>query len=295
MTPGDIHQGVLTAMQRAGVDVAEPERIRLDGVLARFCTSDRDRFRRKRNGWTVVFTDGARPVATFGDWAKGITETVVLGGDGSLTPAERDHQRLAIEQAKAARASDLRAKQAAAARLANEQWTQATPASEHHPYVLRKGINASGLRERAGSLLVPLRDAGGKVHNVQRIRADGEKRFLRGGRVSGLYATIGSAGDHLLICEGWATGATLHAHTGLAVAIAFSAGNLLAVAQVLRSKYPSARITVCADNDIKPDGSNPGVKAATAAAAAVNGYLAVPPSEGDWNDYAAAKGCPLKL
>ncbi len=280
-------------MHRAGVDVAEPERLRLDGVLCRFSTSDRDRSRRKRNGWAVVFTDGSRPVVAFGDWAKDLKETMVLGGDGALTPGERECLRIAIEQAKVSRASELRAKQAAASRLANEQWTQATPASEHHPYLMRKGIDASGLRDRSGFLLVPLRDGTGKVHNVQRIRADGEKRFLRDGRVSGLYATIGSAGDHLLICEGWATGKTLYAATGLPVAVAFSAGNLIAVAQVLRSKYPSIRITVCADNDAKPDGSNPGVKAATAAAAAVSGFLAVPPIPGDFNDlYAAHSGNP---
>jgi putative DNA primase/helicase len=284
---------VLAALHRVGINVAEPERLRMDGVLCRFSTNNSDRCLRRRNGWAVVFTDGARPVVTGGDWAKGITETMLLG-DGELpNPAERERQRISIEQAKASRAAETRARHASAAREANAQWDAALPASEHHPYLMKKGIDSAGLRDRCGFLLVPLRDGTGKIHNVQRIRADGQKRFLSGGRVAELYASIGCVGDHLLICEGFATGKTLHATTGLPVAVAFSAGNLFNVAKVIRAKYPTARITVCADNDDKPDGSNPGVKAAKAAAAAIGGYLAIPPTPGDFNDYHAAnRGSP---
>ena len=271
--------------------IVEPERLRLDGVLCRFSTNDHDRHRRRRNGWAVVFIDGDRPIAAFGDWSKSLTETTIIGDEKNFTPSERERQRIAVEQAKASRAAEIRKRQADAAREANRQWETANPPSAHHPYLERKGIEARGLRERSGFLLVPLRDSNGKIHNVQRIRTDGQKRFLRGGRVSGLYASIGAVTDHVLICEGWATGKTLHEHTCLPVAVAFSAGNLLAVAQALRSKYPSVRITVCADNDAKPDGTNPGVLAATSAASAVSGFLAIPPASGDFNDlYAAGSG-----
>lgn len=287
---GNLQADVLTAMQRAGVDIVEPEKLRFDGVLCRFSTNDHDLYRRRRNGWAVVFTDGARPVVTCGDWAKLVTETVLLGDGGPMNPAERERRRIAIESAKATRAAEFRARHAMGAREAHRQWNAAGSASNHHPYLMRKGIDAAGLRELSGFLLVPLRDECGKLHNLQRIRADGDKRFLRGGRVTGLYASIGQVGEHLLICEGLATGKTLHQTTGLPVAVAFSAGNLYSAACVLRAKYPAARITVCADNDEKPDGSNPGLKAATAAAAAVRGYLAIPPIAGDFNDYAALSG-----
>lgn len=288
----NIQADVISAMQLAGVTVAEPDRLRMDGVLCRFSTSSFDRHSKKRNGWATIFTDGERPVVVFGDWSKGLQETILLGGSGAANPAERERQRIAIEQAKAARASEIRARQAAAVQSANSQWNGSRPASEFHPYLMRKRIEPEGLRESGGSLLVPMRDSTGKLHNLQRIRADGEKRFLRGGRVSGLYASIGRMGDHVLVSEGWATGKTLHTHTGLAVAVAFSAGNLVAVAEVIRAKYPAARITICGDNDEKPDGINTGVKAATAAAAAVRGYLAIPPIPGDFNDYAAHCGTP---
>jgi len=278
----------VAAMAREGVHVAEVDRLRMDGVLCRFSTSDRDRYRRQRNGWAVIFTDGPRPVVTFGDWSQGISQTVVVGGEIDLSAAERERQRIALEQARTARQAELRARHASAAREAERLWSTASAACEFHPYLMRKTIDAHGLRERGGFLLVPLRNDRGDLMNVQKIRADGQKRFLRGGRVAGLYASIGVVGDHLLLCEGWATAKSLHRATGLPVAVAFSSGNLLAVAEVLRRKYPASRITVCADNDFKPDGSNPGVKAATAAAMAVGGHLAIPPSNGDFNDFYAA-------
>jgi putative DNA primase/helicase len=284
----DVHGSVISAVRSAGIGIVEPDRVRLDGVLFRFSTDDKGRHNRKRNGWGVVFTDGPRPVGAFGDWSSGLKERLVLGDGGSLTLAERERLRIAIEQAKADRAAELHARNADAAIQAEQQWCHASPASNLYPYLMRKGIDATGLRERSGFLLVPLRDGEGKLWNLQRIRADGQKRFLRGGRVSGLYASIGIAGAHLLICEGWATGKSLHAATGLPVAVAFSAGNLRQVARVMRSKYTSARITVCADNDVKEDGCNPGVEAATDAARAIGAHLAIPPISGDFNDYLAA-------
>ena len=44
-------------------------------------------------------------------------------------------------------------------------------------------------------------------------------------------------GGKLIVCEGYATGASLHDATGEAVAVAFNSGNLEAVALDLRAKY----------------------------------------------------------
>lgn len=279
----------LDALRAAGMPPAEPDRLRLDGVLCRF-DAEGDK-RGKRNGWCVVFGDTGRPVVVFGHWSRGIRESLVLGDAAPPTPAERERQRNAIAQAKAARDAQVKHMQERARAEAVRQWMESEPASSLHPYLARKGISTTGCRQRHGALLVPLRDDTGRIWNVQRIRADGQKRFLRGARVQGLYASLGGpVGDHLVICEGWATGKSLQAATGLPVAVAFSAGNLLAIAKTMRAKYPAARITVAADNDLKPDGSNPGLAAARAAAAAVNGHLAVPPIAGDFNDYAAQGG-----
>ena len=75
--------------------------------------------------------------------------------------------------------------------------------------------------------------------------------------------------------------------------VAFSAGNLMAVAVGLRAKYPDMGLTIAADDDFLTVG-NPGMTAARAAAAAVGAKLAVPNFDGlvrgikdtDWNDMA---------
>jgi hypothetical protein len=60
---------------------------------------------------------------------------------------------------------------------------------------------------------VPIRDAAGELHSLQFIGASGTKRFLKGGRVVGLYFLIGVAGKVICIAEGYATGASIHAAT----------------------------------------------------------------------------------
>ena len=64
--------------------------------------------------------------------------------------------------------------------------------------------------------------------------------------------------DTLYVCEGYATGATIHEASGKAVAIAFDEGNLLLVAQSLQKKLPNIQIVIAADNDIKADQPNVG-------------------------------------
>ena len=113
------------------------------------------------------------------------------------------------------------------------------------------------------------------LHSLQFIGADGEKRFLTGGRVSGCYFLIGEPDGALCIAEGYATGASIHEATGTAVAVAFNAGNLLAVARALRTKFPDLRLIICADDDASTPG-NPGLTKAREAAQAVSALLAVP-------------------
>jgi putative DNA primase/helicase len=152
-------------------------------------------------------------------------------------------------------------------------------------------VKPHNLRQAGGALLVPLFDAYGLLWNVQRIQADGVKRF-RPGRAGGLFSPVGDLTNpaKLLICEGWATGATLHEETGHAVLCAMNAGNLLPVAKAARAAWPAADLVICADNDRNTVG-NPGLTAAMAAADATGARLSVPhfpdgASGTDFNDLA---------
>ncbi|RMH38590.1 MAG: toprim domain-containing protein, partial [Alphaproteobacteria bacterium] len=149
-----------------------------------------------------------------------------------------------------------------------------------------------------GHLIVPLQDTEGRLHTLETIAPDGAKRFLAGGAKRGHFSLVGAEPaplaapeGPLLICEGWATGASLHLATGHMVVAAMDAGNLMPVAEALRARFPEADLILVADNDAKPDrDSNPGVAAARKVALAVDGRLAVPERPGDANDLFCAEG-----
>ena len=102
---------------------------------------------------------------------------------------------------------------------------------------------------------------------------------MSGGRIGGCYCAIGRPRNALLLCEGYATAATVFSATGEATAVAFNAGNLPAVARALRVKFPNIKLVICADDDAQTPG-NPGRTKAAEAARAVGGFVAVPRFEG---------------
>jgi len=213
--------------------------------------------------------------------------------DRELTPAERQAFARRMDALKKQHDAEQRERQAETAIAASIRWAAAKPAQEHL-YLSSKGVQAHGLRIEADHLLIPLRDSTGMLKSLQTIAADGSKRFLPGGQVKGCYHAIGKpAGTRLVICEGYATGATIHEDTGQAVAVAFNSGNLLPVAQALRAKYPGADMVIAADDDWQTEG-NPGLTAARKAAQEVGALLAIPdftgldrgPKDSDFNDVA---------
>lgn len=91
----------------------------------------------------------------------------------------------------------------------------------------------------------------------------------------------------MLICEGWATGASLHEELGVFVMVAMDAGNLAPVAQAARRLFPDAEIIIAGDNDE----SGTGQAAAQNAALAVGGKVLIPQQSGvDWNDILTMEG-----
>lgn len=184
-------------------------------------------------------------------------------------------------------------RQAKAAQRALAIWQSSRPAPGGHLYLRKKGIRPHWSRiDNHGSLLIPATD-GERLTSLQFIRPDGIKRFLPGGRIRGSWCEItGTRPAPLLICEGFATGASLVEHTGATCFVAFASGNLLPVAQAIRAKHPRADIIIAGDNDQFTPG-NPGKTAARAAALAIGGKLLIPDFTGmdlsghptDWNDY----------
>lgn len=251
-----------------------PDKIHADGKIHRFSTRGR---RGDDSGWYLLHLDGI-PAGSFGCWREGLTQTWCGKSDDAMTQAEREAHRQRVKAMKAQREAEHAQRQQEARQTAAKRWQAATPATAH-PYLERKGIKAHGLRVEGETLLIPMRDTAGTLQSLQTITADGEKRFLPSGMVKGCYHSIGKPDGVLIVCEGYATGASIHEATGHAVAVAFNAGNLRAVAESLHSKYPDLRLILAADDDWKTEG-NPGVTKAKEAARAVGGNL-IKPNFGD--------------
>ena len=254
----------------AGAGLTPPTEIIDDGVIHRFSTNGKPTH---KNGWYMLHTDGIAAGA-FGDWREGFTQNWCSKADTSMTDAERFAHRERVKTMQHQREDDLAQRQQLAAADALKRWTAATPCTQHE-YLTRKGIQPHGARIEGDKLLIPIRDTAGTVRSLQTIATDGTKMFMSGGRVKGCYFGIGKPKGALIVCEGFATGASIHECTGQAVAVAFNAGNLEAVAVALRSKYPNLKIIIAADDDHQAPG-NPGMTKAMAAALTTGATLAVP-------------------
>ncbi len=248
-----------------------PGSIIADGAIHRFSTNGK---RGDVSGWYVLHADGI-VAGAFGCWRSGLQSTWSQRPQIAPSLAEQDRQRRLI-WAKTVQQAEMRARfQFLALGAAAAQW-RAAKRRANHPYATEKSVRCHGTRvDGNGFLLVPMRDSGGTLYSLQKIAPDGTKRFLPGGRVKGCFHLIGDPAGTLVVCEGYATGATIHQATGHAVAIAFNAGNLIPVSVALRARHATERIIVAADDDWQSVG-NPGCAAAKQAALAAGAFVAVP-------------------
>lgn len=180
------------------------------------------------------------------------------------------------------------------------------PLADRHAYLDKKKIQPHGvmIREKTGELLIPVMQPDGMVLSFQKISADGSgKWYMRGCVTDGGFYIIGKPTDIIFIAEGFATAASIYEAVGHAVYVAFTAHNLKAVAQHVRSKHGAATIILAADNDHarvnhKGELENIGIIKATEAAGSIGGFVIVPDfplgmtdgKKTDWNDLADVAG-----
>jgi hypothetical protein len=133
-------------------------------------------------------------------------------------------------------------------------------------------------------LLLPIFQADAAVWSVEAIPPEegADKISLKDGRRSGGVCPVGTitGAKCVVIGEGAATVAAVWKATGISGAAALSRTNLKAAAATVRSFAPHAELIFLADNDPKPNGSNPGMADAIAAAKAFGGRVAIPTVDG---------------
>lgn len=295
------------AMVAAGIDYRGP--INADGKLHRVKVNGD----RNPNSWYVLHGDGIA-AGMFGCWKRGIKEAWCAKADTDLTESERAERDRLWKRQQTERDAERRRIQDKASVQAQAILDAAQPATDDHPYLKRKAVKAyPGVlvgswpkRKAENCLLIPLRTAAGKLSSVEailpaKIKIRGEERdkdYLQGGAKAGAFFVIGDleASPFILICEGYATGATLHEATGYAVAVAFDAGNLANVTAALKALYPHPKVLmVCGDNDHRKTDRNTGKKAALAVSKKAKVRVCLPEfaddeDRSDWNDLAAIHG-----
>lgn len=278
------------AIESAGL--VAPAHINADGQIHRFSSSGK---RNDNAGWYVLHSNGL-PAGVFGCWRMGVQQSWCSKPLQELNAIERAFLRHMTKQAQTLRLQAQQQRRLTAIQRAHKRWAAAKPTNQH-PYTTSKRIPPINLRiDEVGNLLVPMYDTSGALLNLQTIAADGRKLFLQGGQVLGCFHLIGTSTEAMVVCEGFATAISIHVCTGLAVAAAFSCGNLSSVAKALHQAYPHLHLLVAADDDYNTEG-NPGVTAARAAALSVGGSVVVPhfPSNRpikatDFNDLYALAG-----
>jgi putative DNA primase/helicase len=224
-----------------------PDYLSASGKLTRFDTLKKG----DKAGWYVAHLTRWGMVARFGDWHDGYPHHYTSFEANKLNKQDLAELKKLQQQQAQARQIEQEAAHNAAQAKAIERWTKARPASHAHPYLMRKQIQAHGVRQLGDLLLVPIHDLEGQLLNLQTIATDGQKRFLTGGRKRGLGYLMGAMDNAktLIICEGFATGASLYEAYQQPVLVAFDAGNLLPVAQAYRNAYPYLTLIIGADND----------------------------------------------
>lgn len=228
--------------------------------------------------------------------------------DVKLDPAQRKRIKKQIEEKERAKEiADEHLHRKIAARLTKFYPRQ--PLATNHRYADRKGISLHSVRHRkkGDELLIPLYGTDGQVWSIQRINNNkpplNNKYLFSDGRKKGSYFPMCSSKEDLsifLLCEGFATGASIREATGLPVIVAFDSGNLKPVLAALKAKYPKSKFVICADNDaytknVKKEPWNVGLEKAHQAAAALGGAYVIAPEivndkNTDFNDLHAALG-----
>lgn len=240
-------QDIIDSMAQNSFVIKE---IEASGKIVRF-VRDTGRLTTNGSAWYIAFQNHARRgdvfhICVYGDWKDPDADYIFC----NLTNQNKEDKafiKKKLEEAQRKRAEEQKKVWDEAAEECRIKWDSILGFNGSE-YLDKKMVDALGVKSEGGVLYVPFYDLDGKLHSLQTIKADGEKRFWPGGRTKGNFFLIGDLkhGTEILACEGYATGASLHAATGLPVLVCFYASNLPEVCRL----FPDSQITICGDDDI---------------------------------------------
>lgn len=248
-----------------------------NGEIHRFQPNDR----RDKSGWFIghILNEGQKnelKLLIYGDWSK--NEKYEWLSKGRFSKDEKEIKERELNKLRQKIESKKHDENKAAKILAKKYYEGCSDLPQNFKYLEKKQISVVpgakyDMQEQV--LVLPLYENLKKeISTYQTISEDGQKFFLKDGKKKGSFFYIEGSKDKILICEGFATGASVHQATGFFTIIAFDAGNILPVTEKMVQIFGKNNILVCADNDVYGI-KNAGIEAAKEVSAKLGvGYVA---------------------
>ena len=257
-------------------------------------------------GWYKIHTDGV-PVCLFQNWRTGdgvqklVAPSTKIDMSIDLEKVQVNSEALAQKlssQNEATKQLHAEVAKNVQERLAVYKESERTEYIQRKDIPVFKGIYATN----RGATVVPLADIDGKVKTMQTILPTGTKMFEKGGELKGSMHVVNAdnlaeAKGGIVICEGYATGATIREATNghFGVVCAMTSHNLLDVAKAVSEKYPDKPIIIAGDNDRFNVNGNVGRLTAEAVAKELGAKVIIPEFKendrgSDFNDLKKSEG-----
>lgn len=270
-----ITQNFQAAMFAHGI--TPPQQIISDGQLHRFYVQG-DKHGSK-NGWYVLFTNTIS-YGVYGNWKEDGAHKWYSQKYESIGFQERQIIQQQITASKLQRAIIREREHEETAQKAQYIYCNARKPHPNFPYLIRKMIKPFYARQSKNCLILPVVDLAEKIWGLQYIATNGQKWFLSNTAKQGHFIPIQSSptekSKKILICEGFATGASLaECYSDACVVAACDANNLKPVAVNIRQYIPRAELIICADDD-RLNPYNPGINKGKEAAIAANASFIKP-------------------
>ncbi|OVX14962.1 LPD7 domain-containing protein [Klebsiella pneumoniae] len=212
---------------------------------------------REGGGAYKGFSDG-HPAGIFVNYHRSSEKEVSRwrAQGGETDPLTRLHIRAATRQAQDDSERVRQQAYAEKAWAASQLYDKLAPATDSHPYLLRKGVSADpALRvTRNNRLVIPFYNHDDKFQSLQYIAEDGEKKlFFEAPKAGNFYITGATPvnGKPILYAEGYATAKSLNVATGLPVVMTIDAGNMRTIAESFGKRFPDSPHFFMADMDLK--------------------------------------------
>lgn len=288
---GSDHDAVPAFLQKAtqfGLQITDPQ---IDGKIYRVKDN---RGNSPDTGWYVLHQIDGVIFGAYGSWLAGRGQETFCSRVADLIE-DKTKEKIAAWFGEAN--ARLEKQRLGSRFVASAIINSSVEANPKHSYLVNKRVCPHGILQKEENLLIPAFTRHGDIVSYQTIQPDGTKRYQPKGSIAGAFYPIGKVspqGD-ICVCEGFATGATIHEVTKLPVFVAFDAGNLIKVAMELRAIYPN-RIVICADNDAFTK-DNPGLMEAKKVCAAIPNCIMLYPEfknpkekKTDFNDLYVEEG-----